>query len=120
MKNVATLDNWRKYPFAPWAFHNVRELIPTSEIENSPLNIWALGSKYSSDILTDEKLRGSQHVQSFRDSERPQIKDHLIGGDIFDQGRAQRNGMRRQFPGYHDILGQMDLALSLTGTLQNS
>ena len=57
MKNVATLDNWRKYPFAPWAFHNVRELIPTSEIENSPLNIWTLGSKYSSDILTDEKLR---------------------------------------------------------------
>ena len=57
MKNVATLDNWRKYPFAPWAFHNIRELIPTSEIENSPLNIWALGSKYSSDILTNEKLR---------------------------------------------------------------
>ena len=27
-----TLENWRKYPYNKWAFVNVRNLIPTSQI----------------------------------------------------------------------------------------
>lgn len=31
-----TLQNWRKYPYNCWAFVNVRNLIPTAEIDNDP------------------------------------------------------------------------------------
>ncbi len=40
---IATLENWRKRPFSAWSFHNVRELIPTSEISNNPSDTWELG-----------------------------------------------------------------------------
>jgi CubicO group peptidase (beta-lactamase class C family) len=31
-----TLANWRQAPFSRWAFHHVRELVPSAEIENDP------------------------------------------------------------------------------------
>ena len=37
-----TLANWRTAPFNKWAFHHVRELIPTAEIRNDPSNVRAL------------------------------------------------------------------------------
>ena len=40
----ATLDNWRKAPYCHWAFHHVRELVPSAEIQNNPSNIWELDS----------------------------------------------------------------------------
>src|ERR1700735_5655417 len=37
----ADLSNWRTVPFSRWAFRNVREIIPSADIENaSP--IWTL------------------------------------------------------------------------------
>ena len=30
----AKLDNWRSTPYSKWAFHHVRELVPTADIEN--------------------------------------------------------------------------------------
>ena len=30
----AKLDNWRSTPYSKWAFHHVREIIPTADIEN--------------------------------------------------------------------------------------
>ena len=38
----ATLANWRSAPFNKWAFHHVRELIPTAEIRNDPAHVKAL------------------------------------------------------------------------------
>jgi CubicO group peptidase (beta-lactamase class C family) len=35
----ATLANWRTAPFNQWAFHHVRELIPTAEIRNDPASV---------------------------------------------------------------------------------
>ena len=35
----ATLANWRAAPFNRWAFHHVRELIPTADIANDPRRI---------------------------------------------------------------------------------
>ena len=31
-----TLANWRQAPFSRWAFHHVRELVPSAEIANDP------------------------------------------------------------------------------------
>ena len=33
-----TLDNWRKYPYTTWSFVNVRNLIPTAQIETNISN----------------------------------------------------------------------------------
>src|SRR3954470_21664851 len=33
---TATLANWRAAPYNRWAFHHVRELIPSAEIANDP------------------------------------------------------------------------------------
>src|SRR5436190_16660649 len=35
----ATLANWRTAPHNRWAFHHVRELIPSAEIENDPRRV---------------------------------------------------------------------------------
>ena len=42
---TASLANWRRAPFCHWAFHHVREIIPTAEIKNDSKNIWNLTVK---------------------------------------------------------------------------
>jgi CubicO group peptidase (beta-lactamase class C family) len=39
-----TLANWRQAPFSRWAFHHVRELVPSADIPNDPggVHIWPL------------------------------------------------------------------------------
>lgn len=37
-----TLANWRTAPYNRWAFHHVRELIPTAEIANDPARVVSL------------------------------------------------------------------------------
>ncbi len=37
-----TLANWRKPPFNRWAFHHVRELVPSADIPNDPERVRAL------------------------------------------------------------------------------
>lgn len=38
----ATLANWRTAPFSRWAFHNVREIVPSTAIGNVPGDAWPL------------------------------------------------------------------------------
>ncbi|MEM8730053.1 MAG: serine hydrolase, partial [Pseudomonadota bacterium] len=38
----ATLANWRTQPFSSWAFHHVREIVPSAEIRNNPQDMWPL------------------------------------------------------------------------------
>ncbi len=38
----ATLANWRQTPWSHWAFHHVREVIPTAEIANDPNDLWLM------------------------------------------------------------------------------
>lgn len=38
----ATLANWRTRPFNSWAFHHVREIVPSAEIAHAPEHIWHL------------------------------------------------------------------------------
>lgn len=39
----ANLGNWRQAPYCHWAFHHVREIVPTAEIAHAPDQVWALG-----------------------------------------------------------------------------
>jgi CubicO group peptidase (beta-lactamase class C family) len=39
-----TLANWRSSPFNRWAFHHVRELIPSADIANDPRASGSVGS----------------------------------------------------------------------------
>ncbi len=40
----ATLANWRTQPYNAWAFHHVREIVPSAEIRNDPAQVWVLQS----------------------------------------------------------------------------
>ena len=44
MSERATLANWRTAPYNRWAFHHVRELIPSADIANDPRRIRELPS----------------------------------------------------------------------------
>src|SRR5687767_12474836 len=37
-----TLANWRSAPFSRWAFHHVRELVPSADIAHDPDRVRAL------------------------------------------------------------------------------
>src|SRR5262245_51061328 len=37
-----TLGNWRAWPFTRWAFHHVREILPTADIPNDPARVMEL------------------------------------------------------------------------------
>jgi len=37
-----TLSNWRTAPFSRWAFHHVREIVPSADIANDPANVTTL------------------------------------------------------------------------------
>jgi len=40
-----TLANWRTPPFNRWAFHHVREIVPSADIANDPAHVWQLPSR---------------------------------------------------------------------------
>ena len=42
--NRASLANWREAPYCHWAFHHVREIIPSAKIPNDPIDVWKLES----------------------------------------------------------------------------
>ena len=43
---MITLENWRSAPHNRWAFHHVRELVPSAEIENDPASIRLVPSNH--------------------------------------------------------------------------
>jgi CubicO group peptidase (beta-lactamase class C family) len=56
--NQVTLANWRKAPYCNWAFHHVREIVPSAEIQNDPANVWELENGFldTSKMDLDETL----------------------------------------------------------------
>jgi CubicO group peptidase (beta-lactamase class C family) len=40
--NQVTLANWRTAPFSRWAFHHVREIVPSADIPNDPADVMPL------------------------------------------------------------------------------
>jgi len=45
MKEPVTLANWRTAPFNRWAFHHVRELVPSADIPADPAGVRALPAR---------------------------------------------------------------------------
>lgn len=53
-----TLANWRTAPYSAWAFHHVREIIPTAEIGHDPGDVWQLPQEARPLPGLDEALGG--------------------------------------------------------------
>lgn len=41
----ASLANWRTGPYNQWAFHHVREIVPSADIPNAPDDVWQLDAQ---------------------------------------------------------------------------
>jgi len=48
-----TLANWREAPFSRWAFHHVREIVPTARIACDPANVAVLPESGSGEDVLD-------------------------------------------------------------------
>lgn len=101
----ASLANWRKTPFSHWAFHHVREIIPSAEIKNDPIDIWELenGTLDLSDLGLDSTM-----VETDCDAIVILHKDKLVH-------ETYRNGMTKRDP---HIL--MSVSKSLLGLVAGS
>ena len=62
LNNGANLDNWRKTPFSKWAFHHVREIVPTANIENKSGLVTDLGLNIQkfSDLNLDKVMEETE------------------------------------------------------------
>jgi len=47
LRQQTTLANWRQAPFNQWAFHNVRQIVPTASVY-APSNTWTLAREIQS------------------------------------------------------------------------
>ena len=84
----ANLDNWRKTPFSKWAFHHVREIVPTANIENK------------SGLVADLKL----NIQKFSDLNLDKVMEEtetdalVIAKDDTILFEKYNNGMSENSP----------------------
>jgi CubicO group peptidase (beta-lactamase class C family) len=107
-----TLSNWRTPPFNRWAFHHVREILPTAEIPNDPWAVWQLPSEPEDfDHLEIEQADGSRlRFDAFLET------GAVSGMVVLHQGRlvyeAYANGLGAYAP---HIL--MSVSKSLLGVL---
>ena len=104
--NRASLANWRKAPYCHWAFHHVREIIPSAKISNDPTDVWELESgtidTYSLDL--DDVM-----VKTDSDAVVVLHKDKLVH-------ETYRNGMTSRDP--HILMSVSKSILGLVaGTL---
>ena len=111
-KQQATLVNWRTPPFNVWAFHHVREIVPSADVSNDPENVWQLES--AADMFTEFEVPGIDHRQiSWHDFLRKTYSDGLV---ILHEGKViyetYSNGLTRHVP---HIL--MSVSKSLLGLL---
>ena len=115
LNNGANLDNWRKTPFSKWAFHHVREIVPTANIENK------------SGLVTDLKL----NIQKFSDLNLDKVmeetetdalviaKDDTILFEKYNNGMSE-NSPHILFSVSKSILGLIVGALIESRTLKES
>ena len=104
--NRASLANWREAPYCHWAFHHVREIIPSAKISNDPTDVWELesGAIDTSSLGLDDTM-----VKTDSDAVVVLHKDKLVH-------ETYRNGMTWQDP--HILMSVSKSMLGLVaGTL---
>ena len=104
--NRASLANWRKAPYCHWAFHHVREIIPSATIPNDSKDVWELesGTIDTSSLGLDDAM-----VKTDSDAVVVLHKDKLVH-------ETYRNGMTWQDP--HILMSVSKSMLGLVaGTL---
>ena len=104
--NRASLANWREAPYCHWAFHHVREIIPSAKISNDPIDVWELesGAIDTSSLGLDDAM-----VKTDSDAVVVLHKDKLVH-------ETYRNGMTWQDP--HILMSVSKSMLGLVaGTL---
>ena len=67
MKEPVTLANWRTAPFNRWAFHHVRELVPSADIPGDPARVSALPSRQVdfADLRIDPDSGEAMGIEAF-------------------------------------------------------
>ena len=92
-----TLANWRSSPFNRWAFHHVRELIPSADIANDPRRIRELPSeRRSMDVRIDPDSGEALDLEAFlRETETDGMAIVHRGRLVFEH---YANGMTAETP----------------------
>ena len=105
-QNHVSLANWRKAPYCHWAFHHVREIVPTAEIPNNPADVWELEAG-----VMDISCLGLEKIMADTDSDAVVIlHDDKLVHEIY------RNGMTANDP--HILMSVSKSMLGLVaGTL---
>lgn len=93
-----TLANWRTGPFNKWAFHHVREIVPSADIANDPDNVWALPERAQDLHGLKVKLDKSEtaDLQAVLNETETDAFVVLHGGAVVFERYA--NGMTRHTP----------------------
>lgn len=105
-----TLANWRTGPFNRWAFHHVREIVPTAEIAHDPAAVRPLQQGAPLDFPALDQQGGTLDLDGFHDATET---DGLV---VLHRGRllheSYRNGM-----GPHDPHIVFSVSKSMLGLL---
>jgi CubicO group peptidase (beta-lactamase class C family) len=93
-----TLENWRNPPFSRWAFQHVRELLPSADITNDPVNVRQLLSNPidMSGLRIDAGRKAPLSLDAFLTETRTDGIVILHGGRIVFERYA--NGMTAETP----------------------
>ena len=115
LNNGANLDNWRKTPFSKWAFHHVREIVPTANIENKSGLVTDLG-------LNIQKFSDLNLDKVMEETETDALviaKDDTILFEKYNNGMSE-NSPHILFSVSKSILGLIVGALIESKTLKES
>ena len=115
LNNGANLDNWRKTPFSKWAFHHVREIVPTANIENKSglVNDLRLNIQKFSDLNLDKVMEETETDALVI------AKDDTILFEKYNNGMSE-NSPHILFSVSKSILGLIVGALIESKTLKES
>jgi CubicO group peptidase (beta-lactamase class C family) len=93
-----TLANWRTAPFNKWAFHHVREIVPSAEIPNDPEAVTAVPMSLEdlSSLGAADDAGRSLDLDGFLEATDTDALVILKGGRIIHESYA--NGMDRGTP----------------------
>ncbi len=83
----AKLDNWRSTPYSKWAFHHVREIVPTADIENKS----GLINDLNLDIQSFEDLNLEQVMEETETDATVIAKNNSILFEKYNNGMSEKS-----------------------------